>query len=111
MAFQAPFTTESPLMDRSSVTLDCPGTKQNPVVLAAFAGVAQYGIGHPENAGGCGLFIVALDENGTVLEDFLLGPGDSYRWYWPPSGTTQIDAAWINDCHGTAVLEYDTPIC
>ncbi len=80
------------------------------MILAASAGTAQYGIGHPENTGDCELFIGALDESGKVLEDIALKPGDSRHWYWPPTGTAKLYAVCSKTCHGTAVLEYDTPI-
>jgi hypothetical protein len=98
-------------MDRTPIGLACPGTDQNFVVLTADAGVSQYGIGHPENTGDCVLYVVALDQNGVLVDELVLGPGDSRHWYWPPSNTVQIVAVCGKTCHGAAVLEYDTPIC
>jgi hypothetical protein len=97
-------------MVRSSITLPCPGTRENGVVLAATPGVAQFGVGHPANVGDCKLLLVALDENDEAIADFPLRPGESRPWYHPPAGTDHIVAVCSNACHGTAVLEYDTPV-
>jgi hypothetical protein len=102
-------------MDRTSITLPCPGSGDNLTVIVPTRGQAQYGIGHPTNTGGCTLFIGALDANGNPINpqnDLQLNPGDSRTWYYPPSGVEQIVAVCSNACSGdVAVLEYDTPIC
>jgi hypothetical protein len=102
-------------MDRTSVTLPCPGSRGNFTVIVPTRGQAQYGIGHPMNTGGCTLWIAGLNENDswiTTQDDLRLDPGDSQTWYYPPNGAAKIVAICSDQCSGdVAVLEYDTPIC
>ncbi len=100
-------------MDRTSIPLNCPGSRDNLTVIVPTAGQAQYGVGHPENTGDCNLFLGALDGDGNPINpqnDVQLYPGDSIHWYYPPKGAVQIVAVCASDCHGQAVLEFDTPV-
>ena len=83
------------MIDRTSVEVICPGSRNNLTVIVPTAGQAQYGIGHPANTGDCTLFLGALDADGNPLHpgrDLQLRPGHSRHWYYPPTGTEQIVA-------------------
>lgn len=99
---------------RTAFTLTCPGSATNYVVIVATAWQSKFGLGYPKNVGDCELFIVPLDENGRPIEDGKLNvqlkPGDSMSWYYPPPDTAQIVAVCSKICHGSAILEIDTPI-
>jgi hypothetical protein len=104
-------------MDRTTVTLTCPGSRNNYTVIVDTPQLVQWGLGNPANTGSCTLFVMGLDGNGNPMDDgvnyvpLTLYPGDSVHWYWPPSGAAKIIAVCSSDCNlsGTAVLEYDTP--
>ena len=113
------FTHETSLrrtpMDRTSVTLTCPGTRDNAVVIVdGPAWKVKAGIGNPANTGACSLWLSGVDSSNKAVDgsqDLKLNPGDSVNWYWPPSGSAKIVAVCSSDCNVsvTAVLEYDTP--
>ncbi|WP_296650408.1 hypothetical protein [Paraburkholderia sp.] len=102
---------------RASVTVPCPGSKDNLVILVDTPWQVKWGLGNPANSGSCTLFVVGLDDSGNPMDDginFLpltLYPGGSVNWYWPPSGAAKIAAVCSSQCNGsgTAILEYDAP--
>lgn len=98
-------------MDRTTVSVDCPGTGSNYVVLVPTAAQAQYGVGHPENTGECSLYIVGLDADGNAMDPHTrIDPGHRRHWYYPPSGAAQVAVMCSSTCHGDGEIEFDTPI-
>src|SRR5688500_5080737 len=99
---------------RSSVTLECPGTRNNFTVLVSTAWQSKFGIGNPKNIRECELFLAPLDASDNPIRNgrwnVELKPGESRPWYHPPAGTAKIAAVCSKLCNGTAVLEFDTPV-
>lgn len=91
--------------------LSCPGTRDTSAVLLGNELDASYGLRTLSATGECPVFVVALGPGDSPLEDLKVTPGESpIPEYIPPAGTARVVAACANDCTGSAVLEYDTPM-
>lgn len=75
---------------------------------------ASYGLRTLSVSGDCPVFVGALDAGGNPLQpenDLQLSPGAApIAEYYPPQGAAQIVAVCSNECSGTSVLTYDTPM-
>ncbi len=67
------------------------------------------GLNSLQNSGTCSLFVGTLDSSGNVLDDVKLDAGNSLYHYQPAAGGASVYAVCINDCNGTATLNYDDP--
>ena len=89
----------------------CPGTRDTTTVLLSNDLDSSYGLRTLSATGDCPVFVVALGADGSTLQDLQVTPGDApIPQYIPPAGTARIVAVCHNDCSGSAVLEYDTPM-
>ncbi|MDQ3742636.1 MAG: hypothetical protein M3320_06015 [Actinomycetota bacterium] len=98
---------------RSSISLPCPGSLATATVVVHTPEQSQWGLGNPANVGSCPLSITGVDAAGNRIDPmstFVLQPGESAQWYYPPAGTARIIAACFENCTGETVLEFDTPI-
>jgi hypothetical protein len=59
------------------------------------------------NRGDCAPFVVAFDQNGTVIREshLKIPPGES-RTYVPPNGSVRVEFACSLSCEGTGRLEH-----
>lgn len=75
-----------------------------------------FGIGHPENSGGCRIALNGLDQFGGPLPggqavELILAPGESATHYAAPAGAVAIAVGAFADCGPDgAQLAYDTPV-
>lgn len=100
------------MADRTSVSVPCPGTTSNGVVLIGSQWQCAYGISNPTNTGDCRLYFIPLDGNGAFIAnvpDVFLDPGDTMAQYTPPPNAAQVLVVCTKDCSGQGGLDYDTP--
>src|SRR5262249_25542897 len=64
-----------------TVNLNCPGTRDNRVIIKTDLDLNTGGLNNLSNSGTCRLFVGALDAAGTVLLDIAIEPGDFNRTY------------------------------
>ena len=99
------------MADRTTITLDCPGSLSNATVIAEFPATV-FGVGNPANTGDYPLSVSALDKQGKLVRNhrnLTLMPGQSVSWYHVPANARKIIAAGWSDCVGQTSLEFDTP--
>jgi len=92
-----------------TVELDCPGTRDNKVVIKTDLDLNAGGLNNLSNSGTCGLFVGALDTEGNVLTDISFEPGSFRSHFQPPAGAVSIYAVCDRTCSGTAILDFDDP--
>jgi hypothetical protein len=92
-----------------TVNLNCPGTRDNRVIIKTDLDLNTGGLNNLSNSGTCRLFVGALDAAGTVLLDIAIEPGDFNSHFQPPSGSVSIYTVCDKACDGTAILNYDDP--
>jgi hypothetical protein len=92
-----------------TVELDCPGTRDNKVIIKTDLDLNVGGLNDLSNSGTCRLFVGALDAAESVLQDIPIEPGDFIDHFQPPSGAVSIYAVCDKTCDGTAILTYDDP--
>ena len=100
------------MVDRTSVSVTCPGTTSNGVALIGSDWQCAYGISNLANTGDCRLFLIPLDASGVFISnvpDTYLEPGDSMAHYTPPPNAAQVLVVCSKDCSGQGGLDYDTP--
>jgi hypothetical protein len=86
-----------------SVTVPCPGTRDNTVYLAEEPMRAKW----LYNSGSCKIFVDFLDAGGTIQLQIPLEPGESANGIEPPENTSYVVVVCQEECDGDGGLEYD----
>jgi hypothetical protein len=92
-----------------TVELECPGTRDNKVIIKTDLDINVGGLNDLSNSGTCQLFVGALDAAGGLTNDVAIAPGDLVDHFQPEPEAVSIYAVCDKTCDGTAILNYDDP--